>query len=110
MAQVKGQVGRARRVNQYVKHLFREIRHKEFHDVLTGLPNKNNWKNDSNWSYGTSLWRSQTPWHLLLIDIDNFQYVNDAYGHESGDNLIIDLAKRLSTFCRTAHLSVGRGR
>lgn len=98
MTLVQGQVGRARRVNQYVKHLFREIRHKEFHDVLTGLPNKKQLEKRLELELRNINYGVRKRMALLLIDIDNFQYVNDAYGHESGDNLIIDLAKRLSTF------------
>lgn len=39
---------------------------------------------------------------LLIIDIDNFKFVNDTYGHDAGDQLIVQFGKALKTHLRAS--------
>lgn len=39
---------------------------------------------------------------LLYIDLDGFKYVNDSFGHHAGDELLVEVAKRMSRCCRNA--------
>lgn len=45
--------------------------------------------------------RKSEKFSLILIDIDNFKKVNDTYGHQIGDAVIIDLTQRISKIIRT---------
>ncbi|MGB6182141.1 MAG: GGDEF domain-containing protein [Rhodococcus sp. (in: high G+C Gram-positive bacteria)] len=63
-------------------------------DPLTGLYNRRGWD-----SALTDLWaRGHAEHHALaviLVDIDKFKQVNDKYGHDVGDEVIVLLARRL---------------
>jgi len=51
--------------------------------------------------------RYNTPFSLLLIDIDFFKSINDEYGHNAGDSVLVDLAKLLTHESRDSDI-VGR--
>lgn len=44
---------------------------------------------------------------VLLIDLDGFKLVNDSYGHEAGDAVLVEIAKRLQSIVRSEDI-VGR--
>ena len=67
-------------------------------DALTGLPNRHYFQKylelqlelvDREHQYLT----------LMVLDIDNLKYVNDTFGHDFGDALIIEIARRLEAAC-----------
>jgi len=60
---------------------------------LTGLPNRLKFLEDIQNS------KEKTDRHLALINIDNFKDINDFYGHGIGDQLLIQLAQKIDTFC-----------
>lgn len=45
-----------------------------------------------------TLSQSHTPLAVLAIDIDHFKKVNDQYGHDAGDQVLVDLANRLREY------------
>ncbi|EOD80678.1 hypothetical protein D515_00303 [Grimontia indica] len=44
--------------------------------------------------------KKQRKFALLMIDLDGFKHVNDTYGHDAGDKVIIEVAKRIKQFFR----------
>lgn len=68
-------------------------------DFLTGLPNRRLFRDRLEQSIKQSA-RTGHPTALMLIDLDHFKEVNDALGHDQGDILLIEAAKRISQCVR----------
>ena len=64
------------------------------HDPLTKLPNRRNYYRSLN----VAAKRAQRGKHkvaLLIIDLNGFKQINDSYGHNAGDLLLLNIATRL---------------
>lgn len=46
--------------------------------------------------------------YFLFIDIDNFKYINDNFGHMFGDSVLFDFAKQLTVICKDTDSIIGR--
>ncbi|HEV7211555.1 MAG TPA: diguanylate cyclase [Blastococcus sp.] len=71
----------------------RELERMAYTDHLTGLPNR------------AALFQEMAASSLderclLVLDLDGFKAVNDVAGHESGDQLLVEVARRLNTVVR----------
>jgi len=66
-----------------------------YYDVLTGLPNRALFKNRLAHELKLAD-RHKQQIALMFIDLDRFKHVNDTLGHEAGDQLLIEVAHRLS--------------
>ncbi|MFZ4062694.1 MAG: diguanylate cyclase domain-containing protein [Polynucleobacter sp.] len=75
-----------------------------FFDQLTNLPNRNLCLDRLNQALVQSK-RSALYGALLFIDIDNLKFINDQYGHEAGDLLLTEFAKRISNGLRARDTS-----
>jgi diguanylate cyclase (GGDEF)-like protein/PAS domain S-box-containing protein len=64
------------------------------YDVLTTLPNRALFADRFNQAIMHSK-RNQTLLAICFIDLDNFKPVNDNFGHETGDQLLVEVANRL---------------
>jgi diguanylate cyclase (GGDEF)-like protein len=72
--------------------------YQSFHDALTGLPNRTLFRDRIGLSLSRAARGSLTA--LLLLDIDDFKAVNDAFGHGEGDRLLQAFAERLQRATR----------
>jgi diguanylate cyclase (GGDEF)-like protein/PAS domain S-box-containing protein len=77
----------------------RTIHYMAHHDTLTGLPNRRLMQDRLNQAILQAR-RDQRHVGLLFIDIDRFKLVNDTLGHETGDYVLRDVARRLSQSVR----------
>ena len=69
------------------------------HDSLTGLPNRASFMDRLQRAL-TRLKRSSTALAVLSCDLDGFKAVNDTLGHEAGDRVLVETARRLSGVVR----------
>jgi diguanylate cyclase (GGDEF)-like protein/PAS domain S-box-containing protein len=72
----------------------RELAEQARHDSLTGLPNRRAFGERLNQAMARARRNPQTL-ATLFIDLDGFKAVNDRYGHATGDELLVEVAKRL---------------
>ena len=76
-----------------------QIRHLAYHDSLTGLPNRLRLKE----YLGDALTRAARQERIvavLFLDLDNFKRINDTLGHNVGDELLKEVATRLTASVR----------
>jgi len=69
------------------------------HDSLTGLCNRLFFNTQFEYSLARSI-RENTEIALLFIDLDKFKPINDEFGHNAGDQVLIEIAKRLKSIVR----------
>jgi diguanylate cyclase (GGDEF)-like protein len=66
------------------------LAHKATHDTLTGLPNRSLLSERM-----AEQIRAGTGLTVLFVDLDGFKQLNDTFGHEFGDDALIDVAHRI---------------
>jgi diguanylate cyclase (GGDEF)-like protein len=92
-------------LNHYISELERtsralqeskeHFRHAAFHDSLTDLPNRALFSDYLKLAIERSKRQSDYLFGVLFLDLDRFKYINDSLGHSCGDQLIVELARRL---------------
>lgn len=75
------------------------IRNLAFNDTLTQLPNRRLLNDRLGLTIATSRRTGQYA-ALMFLDLDNFKPLNDSYGHDVGDLLLIEAARRISSCVR----------
>nr|WP_145552796.1 diguanylate cyclase [Variovorax boronicumulans] len=83
-----------------------EIRTMAFHDPLTRLPNRRLLMDRLRQAQLAS-GRQRSYFGVLFIDLDGFKRINDGFGHEAGDQLLVEVGRRLQAAVRQ-HDTVAR--
>jgi PAS domain S-box-containing protein len=73
-----------------------------FYDGLTNLPNRALFLDRLQRAIAISRRHSDFKFAVLFIDIDEFKVINDSLGHSAGDDLLIQIAQRLTACLRSA--------
>lgn len=86
-------------INQYHKESERKrtedrIKHMSYYDDLTELPNRRLFRNELSKALINAKKNNELV-AVMFIDIDRFKLVNESLGHDYGDNLLLQVAKRL---------------
>lgn len=83
-----GQIGERMRAEQRLTHL-------AMHDVLTGLPNRLHLQDRLERAIENAELGIAQHFALLFLDLDRFKWVNDSIGHAAGDQMLVEVARRL---------------
>jgi diguanylate cyclase (GGDEF)-like protein len=75
------------------------LRRQALHDALTGLPNRTLLYERCEKAMAAAKRNGRTA-ALLLIDLDRFKEVNDTLGHDHGDELLVEVSRRLERIVR----------
>lgn len=81
------------------KELEQRLNFMAYHDELTELPNRTLLADRFDYLVNQAR-RSDNKLALLLLDLDRFKFVNDSLGHSIGDQLLLNVSKRLKSCSR----------
>jgi diguanylate cyclase (GGDEF)-like protein/PAS domain S-box-containing protein len=74
----------------------RRLDHLANHDALTGLPNRLFLR--THLEQALQACSASDGLAVMLLDLDNFKIINDSFGHNIGDELLVELARQLKKF------------
>jgi diguanylate cyclase (GGDEF)-like protein len=85
-----------------------DVTQKSNHDALTGLANRRQFE-DRLRHHLLEFSRHRQPVSLILLDIDMFKTVNDVYGHQGGDSVLVEVARAAEKTIREIDLCARYG-
>nr|WP_272873542.1 EAL domain-containing protein [Aliamphritea spongicola] len=91
-------IGVCKDITDFKRHQA-ELEHAAYHDKLTGLPNRDLLSDRLQQAMGQERRRGETL-AVVYLDLDGFKEVNDQYGHETGDKVLMALGKRFRLILR----------
>jgi len=88
-------IGTAQDITEIVKAQ-QQVEHLAYHDALTDLPNRKFFADRLNAAVRSAS-RDRTNVAVVFIDLDNFKLINDHHGHALGDEVLVEVARRLQS-------------
>lgn len=79
-----------------------QLRHDALHDALTGLPNRFLFMERLSHAIVRAKRKEGPQFAVLFLDLDRFKVINDSFGHDVGDQLLVTVARRLQACVRPA--------
>ena len=79
----------------------RRLTHQATHDALTGLPNRTHLLDRLLAAVEEARSGMGPPFAVLFLDLDRFKLVNDSIGHAAGDELLVEVARRITSTVRS---------
>jgi diguanylate cyclase (GGDEF)-like protein/PAS domain S-box-containing protein len=76
-----------------------ELEHQALHDGVTALPNRSLLVDRLELA-GARMRRNHSRTAVLFLDLDQFKVINDSLGHSLGDEVLVEVAKRLQSVVR----------
>lgn len=89
--------------------LSRQLRHLADHDPLTGLYNRRRFEQELSRALEIREGGDRLGVAVLIVDLDNFKFVNDNYGHSVGDRLIVRAGEVLKARLRSSDVLARQG-
>ncbi|MDP9193503.1 MAG: diguanylate cyclase [Acidobacteriota bacterium] len=103
-AELLARVNASRRVvelQQQLVDMARQLEQLSAHDDLTGIFNRRHFGATLHHAFDHSS-RYRRPLSMAIIDVDRFKDINDAFGHQAGDVVLAEVAKRFSGSVRSS--------
>jgi diguanylate cyclase (GGDEF)-like protein/PAS domain S-box-containing protein len=85
-----------------------ELTHHAFHDPVTGLANRAMFTQQVRHAIARAQRSDATP-IVLFLDLDDFKEINDSLGHAAGDEVLVEVARRLDSHVRGADVAARFG-
>ncbi|MDJ0678736.1 MAG: EAL domain-containing protein [Xenococcaceae cyanobacterium MO_167.B52] len=80
-----------------------QLRHDALHDKLTSLPNRAYFLEELRKTWENARSYPEQMFAVIFLDLDRFKYINDSLGHEAGDQLLVEFARRIQTCLSRKH-------
>ena len=91
--------------NKVIEENEQKLTYLAYYDILTGLPNSQMFsvKLDE-----TILGEYNSPFTIIIANVDNFKYLNETYGNSTGDSYLCRCADGLKAFCDERNILIAR--
>src|SRR5690606_5029875 len=86
--ELHAEIGRRERIE-------RQLKHEALHDALTGLPNRTLFLQRLGQALAAYRQDGRKLFAVLFLDLDRFKVINDSVGHLVGDELLVEVGRRL---------------
>lgn len=85
--------------NEQLIEAMQQMKHMDYHDVLSGLPNRRLFLDKLTSAMAEARLHSQKI-AVVFVDLDRFKNINDTYGHEFGDLLLKNFSRKMAANLR----------